>query len=311
MRLTPLLLCAALFAGPALAADPKADEAKKHFTRSKELYDDGDFPGALNELERAYAAVPNFKLLFNIGQIQAQTQNYAGALRSFRKVLVDGGSEVTEARRAEVLKEIDKFRTRVAELTILCAEGAEISVDDVVIGKAPLADPVTVNVGKRKVGATLQNHFPLTKLVDVAGMDMLNVKLELQPVVAASATTTTAPTTSPTKVEPATPSKPMAAWVPWVGTVLLGAGTAVAGVLALGASKDQTTLLAKYGTTRAQLDAAVGRTHTLALVTDILAGVTAAAAIGSLLYTIFRPADPAPTVSLGVTSNSVVLTGSF
>jgi hypothetical protein len=96
-----------------------------------------------------------------------------------------------------------------------------------------------------------------------------------------------------------------------VGTVLLGGGTAVVGVLALGASKDQTTLLAKYGTTRAQLDAAVGKTRTLALVTDILAGVTAAAAIGSLLYTIFRPADPPPAVSLGVTSNSVVLTGSF
>lgn len=310
MRLT-IVVCIVLSAASA-HAESKADEAKRHFSRSKELYEDGDFVGALNELERAYTAVPNFKLLFNIAQIQAQTQNYAGALRSYRRFLLEGGSEVPDSRRAEVLKEVDKFRTRVAELTIVCSEGAEVSVDDVVVGKAPLADPVTVNIGRRKISATLPNHFPVTKFVDVAGLDMLNVKLEFQSVVTQSAGDPAKVAQVDKAVEPAKPARPLPAWVPWIGAVALGGATAAMGIVSLNSSKEQTALLNTYGVTRAQLDAAASKTRTQALVTDILGGCTAAAAVGSLLYTLFRPSDDTPpAVSLGLSVNSLFVSGSF
>ncbi len=308
MRLIPLLIGVAL-AAPSLAAETRAEEAKRHFARSKELYEDGDFVASLNELERAYAAVPNFKLLYNIGQIQAQLQNYAAALKSFRQFLADGGSEVSEARRAEVLREIEKFRIRVAELTISSVDGAEIAIDDVVVGKAPLSGPVRINVGRRKLTATLADHFPVTKYVEVAGLDQLNVKLDLQPVVTASRSAATRPPLAVVKDEP---SARLPAWVPWVGTAALGAGTAVVGVLAFQSSAEQKKLLGTYGITRNQLDAVSSRTRTEALITDILAGCTAAAAIGSLLFTLLRAPDaPAPTVSVGLSSNAVFVVGSF
>lgn len=325
MRLTPFVLCASL-AGAAVAADSKADEAKKHFSRGKELYADGDFPGALNELERAYAAVPNVKLLYNIGQLQAQLQNYAMAIKSLRRFLLDAGSDISDSRRAEVLKDIDKFRTRVAELTIVTVEGAEVAVDDVVVGVSPLAEPVTVNVGRRKVTATIANHFPATKYLEVAGLDALNVKLDPQPMVSAAAgsagtptpgrapapaQTSAAPTTTPhVTVVPAAPAR-LPVWVPWVGTAALGAATGVMGALSLQASNEQKTLLGTYGVTRAQLNAAGSKTHTQALVTDILGGCTAAAAIGSLLFTILRAPDAPPALTLGFSTNQVVVSGSF
>lgn len=310
LRLLPIAL---LLAPLTSLAETKADEARKHFNRSKELFDDGDFAASLNELERAYAAVPNVKLLYNIGHVQGLLQNYAEALKTFRRFLVEGGAEITEARRGEVLREIDKFRVRVAELTISAPDGAEIAIDDVVIGKAPLAEPVTVNIGRRKVSAALANHFPVSRVVAVAGLESVNVKLTMQSMLA-DATTRTA-VNSVERVAttaPATPkgSAPLPVWVPWAGAVLLGGGSAVVGALAGGASKTQTTLIDTFGTTRPQLDAALSKTRTLALTTDILLGCTAAAVVGSIIYTIIRLTDQ-QVVALGFGGSSLVLSGTF
>lgn len=319
MNMTTLAVAVALtiVALPTLAADrATTEEARKHFQRGKELYDDGDLAGALKELERSYAGVPNFKLLYNIGQIQAQQQDYTGALKSFRRFLTEGSSEVTEARRAEVLKEIDKLRTRVAELTIIVGvEGAEISIDDTIVGKSPLPESVVVNVGKRKVSVTLPNHFPALKLVDAAGLDNLTVRLDPQPMVSTPATTRQdRPSEGRVAVvtSDAAP-KPFPVWIPWVATGLLAAGTTVSGIMALSASDAHKSQLAKFGVDPAQLATGASSVATRALVTDVLLGVTAAAAVGSLVFTLLRGAEtPARTaVRLDLSPGGLFVHGQF
>jgi hypothetical protein len=316
MRFSLTLMSAVLLISTAQAAPPapaNVDEAKKHFARSKELYDDGDLAGALHELERSYQAVPNYKLLYNMGQTQLQMQNHAGALKSFRRFLSEGGTEVSDARRSEVLKEVDKLRTRVAELTVTVnLPGAEVSVDDVVIGTSPLTAPVLVNVGRRKVSASLADHFPVSKQLEVAGLDTVQVALELRAVAVA------APVVTPVVAAPAAATEApfrLPVWVPWAGTGALAAATTVTGILAYRASAQQTRLLGRYGVTTTELNAAVSTTHTRALVTDVLGGATIAAAVGSLLYTVLRaPEAPAPTpaaLQLSVGPSSIAVTGSF
>lgn len=294
------LVAVLLLSLDAAAQTPSAPalEAKKHFTRSKELYEEGDLTGALKELERSYALVPNYKLLFNLGQIQAQTQDYAAALKSFRKFLVEGGDEVPEARRADVLREVDRLRTRVAELTVLVnLPGAEVTVDDVPLGVSPLPGPVTVNVGKRRVTASLPNHFPVTKLVDVAGLDLVNVRLELTPIAAPAAPEAKpqpGPAVSVVAPEPAPKPGRFPVWIPWAGAAALGIGAGVMSGLAWQASGAQRTLLDTYGTTRGALDAAAQRTRTFALIADGLWAGTAVVGVGALLFTLLRSPDGAP-----------------
>lgn len=311
-----LVLASASTLGQTPAAT--AAEAKKHFQRSKELYEEGDFAGSLREVERSYALVPNYKLLFNIGQIHAQTQDYAAALKSFKKFLVDGGDEIPEARRADVLKEVDRLRTRVAELTIIVNQpGAEVAIDDVPVGVSPLPGPVTVNVGRRKVTATVANHFPFTKLVEVAGLDQLNVKVDLTPLVTTPAAppavaTTTQPLPAPVAVTaPAAKPFRLPVWLPWVAAGALAAGAGVVSVLAWQSSTSQRQLLDMYGVTRVALDAAASRTRTLAVVADGLWAGTAAVGVAALLYTLLRGPDDAPepqgTLTLIPTGSSVTL----
>ncbi len=303
-RLT-LLLCG-LLACSAFGAESKLDEAKRHFLKGKELYDDGDLAGALNEMERSYAAASNFKLLYNIGQIQAQQQNYSAALKNFRQYLVDGGAEVTDARRAEVLKEIDKFRTRVAELTVLTPDGAEVTVDDVVVGKAPLGGPVVVNIGKRKVAASLPNHVPATKIVDVVGLEAVTVSLQPQALVA--------PSDGSVNISRAEPvvEKRLPVWVPWAGAGALTVATVVVGLLAASAWDAQVKLMATFGITSAKQNSAAELTRSRALVADIL-GITAGAAIlGSVIYTaVSFGSDGQKTVRLSPTLGGLSVSGVF
>ena len=231
----------------------------------------------------------------NIGQIHAQTQDYAAALKSFKKFLVDGGDEIPEARRADVLKEVDRLRTRVAELTIIVTQpGAEVAIDDVPVGVSPLPGPVTVNVGRRKVTATVANHFPFTKLVEVVGLDQLNVKVDLTPLVTTPVAqppvaTTAQPLPAPVVVTaPAAKPFRLPVWLPWVAAGALAAGAGVVSVLAWQSSSSQRQLIDMYGVTRVALDAAASRTRTLALVADGLWAGTAAVGVAALLYTLLR-----------------------
>lgn len=318
-----VMLTVLLAASPAFPADPASvEQARQSFQRSKELYEDGDLAGALNELERSYRAVPNYKLLYNLGQINAQQQNHAGALKHFRKFLTEGGNQIPEARRSEVLKEIDKLRTRVADLTIVINEpGAEVSIDDVVVGQSPLRESIMVNAGKRKVSANLQNFLPVVRQVDVVGLDTPRLTIELKPLVSGPVITQAPVVALPGSVEPTVvvkaetppPVSRFPVWIPWVGTAALGASTVVMGVLALQSSDQQRALLKTYGVDAATLSRVASTTATRALVTDILAGCTGAAAIGSLLFTLLRAPETAATASLqwSVGPGSFLVMGTF
>jgi tetratricopeptide (TPR) repeat protein len=62
----------------------------------------GDYAAALDEFQRAYAAVPHYGVLYNIGQAQLALGRGDEALRTFRRYLGEGSGAVEATRRAEV-----------------------------------------------------------------------------------------------------------------------------------------------------------------------------------------------------------------
>src|SRR5262245_61950348 len=59
-------------AAPAQPTPEILAEAKQRFDRGYELYEEGEYPLALIEFNRAYELVPNYKVLYNIGQVCIQ-----------------------------------------------------------------------------------------------------------------------------------------------------------------------------------------------------------------------------------------------
>ena len=312
MRRPPLAVLA-LAAGLALvphvaAAEPATPptpamkaEAQQRFQRGVDLSREGDPRSALTEFRRAYALVPNYRALYNIGQVSYELQDYVTALQSFEAYLVGGGSEIPKKRRAEVEKEIEKLRPRIASATIaVSAAGAEVRVDDAVVGKAPLPEPVRLNPGKHRVTATLAGKRTADQSIEVAGGDTVKVDLSLDDEGAPG------PTTVPTAPPP--PARASFPWVAWGITGAFAVGAGVTGVLALSASSRLSDEKDTLPASRAELDSSRSRMRTFALATDILGGATLVTAAVATYLTLRRPSS---SVSVGVAPGFVSVKGAF
>jgi hypothetical protein len=296
LALAPLCFAFVLHA-PAAVAQPSSppargepsaavkQEASERFNKGVAFSKSGEHRAALLEFKKAYELFPNWLVLYNLGQTSRELKDHASALTWFERYLDEGGARVPSKRRAEVERAVLELRPKVARIRILTSvPGAEITVDDVVVGVAPLAEPVRVNAGRVKLGASLSEHLPVQRLVDVAGAEDREMTLDLvrtTPVVVAPPlpTETTSPVAARPPVAP-TPagSEGLGPW-PWIlaGTTgALGIGAAVLGVRALGAESDYDDEL--QGRTSAQELASLrDKAETFALATDVLIGLTAAA----------------------------------
>lgn len=268
---------------PPTGARPEApaDEGRDHFNRGVALFREGDYRAALVEFRRAYAIRHNYKALYNIGQTEFEAQDCAGARTSFQKYLVKGGAEIEAGRRAEVEADVKKLDGRVAKIEIKTnadGDGADILLDDTVIGQAPLKEPLLVSAGRRKITVQKGALPPATRFVEVAGGDTSSVTIDLV-MAAEPAARVGAPT--PVVAEPiAPPPARTALWISLAGTGALTTGAIITGILALGAHGDAETKLATRGATATDVEAAHSKAATLGLVTDALGG--AAIVMGGL-----------------------------
>jgi hypothetical protein len=221
---------------------------------------------------------------------------------------------VPAQRRDEVQREISKLRSRVATLTITTDRpGAEVAVDDVTVGTTPLADPVVVSAGRRRITATLPGQPPVSRVLDVAGSDSVSVALTF------GAPKETPPVATAPRVEtpPSVAKEAQPRGVPWVAwgtTGALAVASGVSGVLAMGAANDLKTKRDTFGVSKEELNDASQKTKRFALMTDVLGGAALVAAGVSTYLTLTRhPSEPATaaTLQLGVGPSSVGVAGTF
>jgi len=294
----------------AAAASEDVDSARSHFKLGVDSYRDGDLTTAMIEFKRAYAAAPNYRLLYNLGQVARELRDYPEAERYFRTYLKQGGSEIDTARRQEVETEIAKASARIASLVISVNEpDAELFVDDVTVGHAPLADVVRVSAGQRRISAARDGRR-VTKVIDAAGGEtvVVELKLEAKPVEVAAP----APALAPTSHEE---GKSHAA------TIALGVGTGAlavgAGVMAYLAADDASKYRSALDrpTTESELKSLSDSAKTKALVTDVLLGATLACGVTTLVVALMNGSEErapeATGTALQVGPGSVGVTSRF
>jgi hypothetical protein len=262
---------------------PREQEAGDRFKKGAEFFKQGDYKLALIEFERAYELVPNYRVLYNIGQVNYQLNNYAKALTALRRYLDEGGAEVPSARRTAVEQDIAQLRDRVASLTVKTnVEGAEILVDDLPLAKAPMAKPAVIDAGQHVVKVTAPAHEARSQVITVAGRDNLEITIEIRD---ARSVVVIAPKESKT---------PVPAIVAWSATGLFATAGMVTGILSLNSQstlkglRESTSYVAK-----SDMDSVASRAKTYALIADISFGATVLAG-GAALYLTFRkePKEP-------------------
>lgn len=265
-------------------------EAARRFEHAIKLYEDADYALALAEFERVYELVPDYRVLYNIGQVSIQMGRYARAFRTLKEYVARGGAELTPDRAAAVQADLTLLSGKIARVSLQVEQaGAQLSIDGVAVGRSPLAEPLVVDVGEHRVQVELAGYVTQTQLLTLAGGDRREVTFTLQ------ASPASAPAVAPTpqreKPADAPPPPPQRAssnrgtWlgVGWATTGALAAGALVSGALGASAAGDLRDLRNAGGTSRSALDQAQSRASTRLLVADVLGGAALVAG-GITLY---------------------------
>jgi tetratricopeptide (TPR) repeat protein len=279
---------------PAEPSDAAKQEASERFLRGVVFYNNADYRAALIEFRRAHEIAPNYRVLFNIGQASFGLNEYVDAAGAFEAYLAQGGEEISADRRAKVTEELKRLRNYVAKIDLkVFPDGAEIAVDDVVVGKAPLSEPLSVSTGRRKLTLSMIGYAPLQRFVDIAGGELQTIELRLTSLTP----TETAPAPEPVAKtdEPATESTALGTPF-WVSLGLTGAfaiAASATGGLAISANRDYQNELDAFPGDPAAVEAASSDLRTFSTATDVLIGLAAASGVAAVVF-IFVGRDDTP-----------------
>jgi hypothetical protein len=333
-RFLPLLLSALILAAAAparaqeaeataAAAQPSEEavrEAGKRYETGLGMYAEGEFKLAVIEFERAYSLVPDYRVLYNIGQVRIQLGDYARARQVLEQYLKDGGDRISDDRKKAVQNDLTMLEGRTARLKIITADGAEVLVDGRAIGKAPLAEPILLDAGDHRVTVRMDGREPNEMVVTLAGRDASELKVEPGKIIDRNRSVVVVDRQSDTT------SRNTWRWATWSATGVFAVGAGVTGYLGIKAASDLEELRDKPGATRAELDSAQRRARTLLFTADVL-GIAAIATGGVALYlTLSGPSEPEkdkkkpkvgktaalePKISAAIAPNWVGVNGEF
>jgi tetratricopeptide (TPR) repeat protein len=260
---------------PSEAAPDDVQQARERFQRGAELYKEGSFDAAFAEFSRAYEIAPNYRVLYNLGQVELERHDFASAMRFFQRYLTDGGAEVDAERRAQVEREISSLKNRVAELTVKSnVTGVEISIDGTVIGTLPLPSPVLVSAGVRRISARRDGYQPIDRTLRVAGGDNPVLELQLEPMQSAK------PVSAPTSAAAdSSRGVPAGAWIGFVAAGVFGGAAVTFGILTQKQDEDLDRELSKYPADRQKIDDERSKLKLYAGLTDGFAGAALVSAV--------------------------------
>ena len=164
-------------------------EARRHFQQGIDAFQRSDFEGARIEFEAAYELVPNYQLLYNIGNVHAALGNSVEAETAYQNYLARGGAEIDAERRAAVQAALEAQGALIGTLRVTSnVEGATVTIDgDATDHVTPLSAPIRLTRGEYSVGLALTGYDAPSRRVTIAGGSENAIEIELSPLVEAQA----------------------------------------------------------------------------------------------------------------------------
>jgi tetratricopeptide (TPR) repeat protein len=310
-------LCAVAPVGTARAQGPSAaGDASRRFQRGVQLYNEGDFRAALIEFRRAYALLPRASALYNIGQTEYQLREYAAALETLERFLVETGRQAPH--HAEVQQTVEVLRDRVGQVELTSdRDGCEVLVDEQRAGTTPLPEALRVSIGRRRVVVACPGGPRAAREVEVAARDTVRVALALGPPPAPAPPVATRAATPASLAATAPARSGEAARGPgafgWTINAILAAATASAYTAAALGSRQLDRMRSRFPVTREQLAVKARSNRRFAVTGDVLA-LSTLAVLGLSTYLSFGASDErqaAREVQVGLTAGGLTLGATF
>jgi tetratricopeptide (TPR) repeat protein len=257
----------------------EVDEARRRFQRGVDLFREGSFDSALAEFEKAQSLAPNYRVLYNIAQVQIERHDYIAASKLLEQFLKEGGNDIPAERREQLEQEIKGLRTRIAQVVVSAnVDRAELLVDGVVVGQLPLDAPLQLNSGLRRLQARKDGYRASMRTLTVAGNETVQVQFDLQPLPRASSSSVAAPAQNDrmaTGVSSGSVNTPL--WISLVATGLSAGGAVTFALMTQSSKRKVDDELERFPADRAAVEDARDEAKRNALITDVCLGATAVA----------------------------------
>ncbi|WP_437650707.1 hypothetical protein [Sorangium sp. So ce362] len=227
----------------AQSSDPVTEVARQRYEEGVKAYDAGRFEDARTAFLQVYALKRHPAVLLNLGQSELRSNHLEDAGKHLQQFLHEH-TTATPEQRAAAEKAIADVKRRTGFLIVTAdANGADISVDGVLVGKAPLPDPVFVTPGKHTLFATYQDRSATLQVdakIGTATPATLTLGTTGAPIAGAPTPAPGVPPTAPTSASPAavppTPAQPPAVDTAQPAPGVPTPGAAAPGVPAPGAA---------------------------------------------------------------------------
>ncbi|WP_437650034.1 PEGA domain-containing protein [Sorangium sp. So ce362] len=162
-------------AAPAAPADKPLAESLTGMARAEHgagaaLFDDGDYAGALARFERAYELSRDHRLLWKTALCQKNLRRYAKMLATLRRMEAEAGAALSARDKQDIADLIQAAGAFVSRLEIVASEpGATVFVDDEPVGTTPLAAPVPIDIGERRIRVSKPGFVDFVRREKVVG----------------------------------------------------------------------------------------------------------------------------------------------
>src|ERR1051325_9822905 len=192
---------------PARADEDPRKAAGAHYQKGLELANRAEYRAALDEFNAAYAASPNYAVLYNIGQAQVAIGRPRLAIDALTRYLREGGEQIPPVRRQQVEEQLGALKSAFGYLRVTTdPEGALVTVDGGELGRTPLAEPLRLNPGSHIVTLSLQNKGAETRQITLAEGQEQTLKVQLfEAPMAPAALPAPAPVEAPPPAPPGPP----------------------------------------------------------------------------------------------------------
>lgn len=287
----------------ATSAEEPSEEAKQEasarFQRGLAFYGEGDYALALIEFERAYQLVPDFRVLYNIGQVSIQLSHPSEALRALERYLEEGRATLTAERTQTVESDLAMLRARTAHLLVEGTQGAEVLVDEESQGLLPLDKALLIDAGRHQVVVKKEGFHPFTQRITLAGAEELRIAAQLEqkelskPIPVTSKPDPLGAEVLDARRHQSATSYPSYALVSWVSAGVLGGGAVFSAVMGMSAKSRLNELKSHPDPSESDLAKESSAAGSWFLAADILA-VSSLLAAGAGLYFSLSGTDTGP-----------------
>jgi hypothetical protein len=218
-RVTLLAILAACTLAPVVRAQP--DESKRTAEEARALFRKGDYRGSLDALERLQRIAPDPRLFWNMAACENKLGHHAKAI-AYVERYVAAIPALSAEEKTSATQFLSAARAYVGTVTIASnIDGTEVTIDDEVLGKTPLAKPILLDEGEHRVRFARDRHKTVDRTERVTGGSDLRWSVELEPI---------APAPKPVVEVARRPSRLGPILVGGTGIVLAGVGGVLVGL---------------------------------------------------------------------------------